>query len=208
MKLCLLFSALSLSFAASAQLVELIKLISTIKIDVKYATKENFTGKILYPSSRVYLEKVVANALIAIQKKLQDQGLGLKVFDGYRPQSVQQIMWDTCPNQRKYIRDPKLGSNHSRGTAVDLTIIDLTKEKELEMPSGYDDLSPKAHRTYETMQPNVAKNCKLLETLMVEHGFSTIPHEWWHFNWADSVKYPEKYPVLNVSFDELERLKK
>lgn len=194
--------------SARSSLVNLKEHNPTIVCCVYYATENNFTKKILYPSAEVYLVKEVAAALNTIQKKLSKLGLGLKVFDGYRPASVQQFMWDSCPQFHQYIRDPMLGSNHSRGAAVDLTLIDLKTGKELEMPSKYDDLSEKAHRNYAKMTLEAAKNCKLLTDSMCQNGFQEIPQEWWHYNWTESVKHPEKYPVLDISFDELEHLAK
>lgn len=182
-----------------ASLVELITINPTIVLDVRYATPDNFTKKIVYPSARVFIQKPVALALDAIQKELQPLGLGLKVFDGYRPLSVQKIFWALVPDAR-YVMPPSQGSNHNRGAAVDVTIIDLATGKELFMPSSFDDLTERAHRIYTKMDSREAQlNCKFLELIMEKHGFIGFPTEWWHFDWHQSAQYP----VLDVSFEEL-----
>lgn len=184
-------------------MIELVSVSPTIIFDVRYATRRNVLGRILYPSARVFLQEPVAYALHEVQQELESQGYSLKVFDGYRPHSVQKIMYDACPDEQKqYLADPAVGSNHNRGTAVDVTLVDRKTGQELVMPSEFDDFSPRAHRNYEQMASAEARwNCRLLESVMEKHGFIGLPHEWWHFDWKDS----KKYPVLDISFDELER---
>lgn len=189
------------ALCASYDLVEVVKINPNIRLDIKYATTTNFTGKILYPSARCYLRSAVAQKLDKVQKELEAQGLGLKVFDGYRPRSVQYKMWEVCPDDR-YVADPAKGSKHNRGSAVDCTLIDSKTGQELEMPSAYDDLTEKAHRNYDKMPSEAAKkNCKRLEDSMAKHGFVPLPTEWWHFDDAEW----EKYELLDVSFDQLEQ---
>ncbi len=203
----LFFCSMLVSSWSFASLVELIKISPHIRLDIRYATKKNFTGNVVYPSARCYLQKEVAVALDAVQREMEAVGLGLKIFDGYRPLSVQKIFWDVVSDRfpdpierQKYVANPAAGSKHNRGTAVDLTLIDLKTGKELEMPSGYDDFSALAHRIYGKMLSKRARrNCKLLELVMEKHGFIGIPSEWWHFDF----KAWEKYPVADVSFDEL-----
>jgi zinc D-Ala-D-Ala dipeptidase len=189
----------TICFNLQAKLIEVTKINPTIKLDIRYSTSNNFTGKIIYPFAKLFLEEEAAIALDAVQKELNTLGLGLKVFDGYRPLSVQEIFWKICPDEH-YVANPAKGSRHNRGAAVDLTLIDLKKEKELKMPSDYDDFTPKAHRDYLRMKAKTARqNCKLLELIMLKYGFIGIPTEWWHFdfyNW-------EKYPIQNISFNEL-----
>jgi zinc D-Ala-D-Ala dipeptidase len=189
----------AISFSLQAKLVEVTKINPTIMLDIRYSTTNNFTGKIIYPCARLFLEEEAAVALDIVQKELNTLGLGLKIFDGYRPLSVQEIFWKICPNEH-YVENPAKGSRHNRGAAVDLTLIDLKNGKELKMPSGYDDFTPKAHRDYVNMKAKTARqNCKLLELVMLKYGFIGIPTEWWHFdfyNW-------EKYPIQNISFNEL-----
>ncbi len=193
--------SITLSFlitALSAGLVELTTIVPHIKLDIRYATTNNFTGKVVYPSARCFLQEPAAKSLAAVQIELKKQGLGIKVFDGYRPLSVQKIFWNICPDTR-YVANPAKGSKHNRGTAIDLTIIDLKTGQEVAMPSGYDDFTEKAHRKYEAMAPEAAKNCKLLEDIMVKHGFIPIVTEWWHYDWNDW----KQFAILDVAFDDL-----
>lgn len=180
--------------------VELIKVNSNIRLDIKYATDDNFTKKCVYTQAKCYLRQEVAQKLNGVQQELEQQGLGLKVFDGYRPRSVQYKFWELVPIPG-YVADPNKGSKHNRGSAVDLTIIRLSDNQELEMPSEFDEFSEKAHREYEAMKPEAAKNCKLLEDLMVKHGFIPLPTEWWHFDDADW----EKYELLDISFEDVQK---
>ena len=189
----LIFCAIFFIFGVAsvkAKLVPVVKVNKNIRFDIRYATKNNFTGKVVYPSATCYLQEKAALALGAAQKELEKRGLGLKVFDGYRPPSVQKKFWDILgerfPNpveRARYVAPPERGSKHSTGMAVDLTLVDLKTGKELEMPSAFDDFSEKAHRTYNKMPSKlVAKNCRLLEKVMKKHGFFGCPTEWWHFN--------------------------
>ena len=181
-------------------LVELTTVNSTIRLDIKYATDDNFTKKAVYPQAKCYLRQEVAAKLNVVQQELEQQGLGLKVFDGYRPRSVQYKFWELVPIPG-YVADPSKGSKHNRGSAVDLTIIRLSDGQELEMPSEFDEFSEKAHREYNAMTPEAAKNCKLLEDLMVKNGFIPLPTEWWHFDDADW----EKYELLDISFEDVQK---
>lgn len=196
-----------LTTALHGKLVELITINPTIKLDIRYATSNNFTGKVVYPCAKCYVQDVVAKELDAIQKELEPMGLGLKVFDGYRPFPVQEIFWKICPIE-KYVARPdwekQKGSKHNRGSAVDLTIINLKTGEELIMPSGFDELTQRAHRSYEKMPPEAAGNCRLLENLMVNHGFIPLPTEWWHFDYKDW----KNYPLLKTAFAELENANK
>lgn len=188
---------------ASLQQVDLIELITinpNIRLDIKYATGDNFTKKAVYTQAKCYLRKAVAEKVNKVQLELEKQGLGLKVFDGYRPRSVQYKFWELVPDER-YVGDPKKGSKHNRGSAVDLTIIRLSDGQEVEMPSAFDEFSEKAHRNYDAMTLEARKNCKLLEDLMVAQGFIPLPTEWWHF---DDVDW-QNYDLLDVSFEELEQ---
>lgn len=203
-KLVSIFLVLSIviytSVFAQFDLVELVSISPNIRLDIRYATDNNFTKKAVYTQAKCFLRKAVAEKLNLVQQELEKQGLGLKVFDGYRPRSVQYKFWELVPDTR-YVGDPKKGSKHNRGSAIDLTIIRLSDGQELEMPSGFDDFSEKAHRNYETMTPEAAKNCKLLEDLMVKQGFIPLPTEWWHFDDADW----QKYDLLDVPFEEVEK---
>ena len=179
--------------------IALIHVNPTIVLDIRYAKTTNLTGKIIYPQEGCYLRVSAAYALDAVQKELNTLGLGLKVFDGYRPLRYQKLFWAIMPDER-YVAHPDKGSKHNRGAAVDLTLIRLSDSKELEMPSEFDDLSERAHRNYTQMSKEAAKNCKLLEDVMEKHGFTGWPEEWWHFDFRGW----EQYPLADVSFEELE----
>lgn len=181
------------------EMIELIKLDSTFMLDVRYATSNNFTGKKIYPEARVFLEKESAEALVRVHQALKKKGFRLKMFDGYRPLSAQKILWATKPDER-YVADPQKGSRHNRGMAVDLTLTDM-KGREVPMPTGYDEFSQKAHRNFMDLPSEVILNRKILEEAMEGEGFVGLPTEWWHFDF----KGWERYPILDLSFDEIEK---
>lgn len=175
-------------------LVDIAKISKNIRIDIRYATSNNFTKKIIYKSDICYLHKDVVNAVINVQKYLEKQGLGLKIFDGYRPLWAQQILFDTLPDER-YVGNPKKITRHTRGTAVDVTLINLFDNKELEMPTGFDSFSEKAHLVYEDLEDFIKKNRKTLQDAMIKiGGFEPLPNEWWHFD----LKGWQDYPYLNI----------
>lgn len=161
--------------------------------EVRYATRHNFTGRVLYPLPRVFLHRDAARALARVQRDLQERGLGLKVWDAYRPLSVQRQMWNLVRDER-YVSNPaKNKGRHTRGTAVDVTLVDRSG-RELPMPSDFDDFSERAHRDYQGGTAGQRRNRRLLEDVMQKHGFIGYPTEWWHFDLAGW----EEYPPLNV----------
>lgn len=165
-----------------------------IVTDIRYATPNNFTKQRLYPQARCILRAPVAQQLSQVQAKLETQRLGLKVYDCYRPLSVQRLMWRLVPDDR-YVANPAYGSRHNRGAAVDVTLVDRSG-KELPMPTGFDDFSDRAHRNYSNLPAEVKQNRQRLETAMVNARFSPLATEWWHFdgeNW-------QNYPVRDISF--------
>lgn len=177
-------------------LVDLAKLDSTIVIDLKYATTDNFLGKKVYNSARCLLRKTVAERLIRVQKRLNKTGLGLKVWDAYRPLSVQRKFWEYCPDPR-YVAPPEKGSRHNRGAAVDVTLVDSSGH-ELEMPTRFDDFSKRAAPDYPDVSPEARKNRKILIDAMTAEGFKGISSEWWHF---DAPAYLQ-YPILDIQLDD------
>lgn len=178
-------------------LVDLQTINPHILIDIRYATSNNFTGRPVYSRAKCYLRRKVALKLDAIQKRLEKIRLGLKVFDGYRPLSVQKLFWDYCPDVR-FVAPPEIGSRHNRGAAVDLTLVNKEGE-ELKMPTQFDDFTAKAHRDYERLPKEVLYNRTLLESVMQEQGFIPVPTEWWHFDDAEG----ERYPIEDISLDDL-----
>lgn len=173
----------------------------SIVLDIRYATSNNLTGTIIYPKAGGYVRAPVAHALNLVQQDLNKGGLGLKIFDAYRPLRYQKLFWSVMPDEN-YVAHPEKGSKHNRGASVDLTLIRLTDGQELEMPSDFDDLSEKAHRDYSRMTDEAAKNCKLLEDIMAKHGFTGWPKEWWHFDFQGW----EHYPLEDISFEEIEKM--
>lgn len=181
-------------------LIDLKTYIPKIRTDVKYATTDNFTHQVLYPQADVYLRLPAAKALKAVQQELNGKGLGLKIFDGYRPYSITEKMWTIVPDDR-YAADPHKGSGHNRGVAVDLTLIDLRTGKELPMPTGFDNFTEKAHHDYPLTDTTVMANRKLLRDIMEKHGFIPLPTEWWHYYLKDF----ERYALMDLSFQGLKK---
>lgn len=172
--------------------------VTDIPIDVRYATSDNFTKQQLYPFAAVWLRRPAYEALLRLQAVLNPMGLGLKIYDGYRPYRVTEKMWEIVPDDR-YAADPKKGSGHNRGIAVDLTLIYTKTGKEMPMPTDFDDFTEKAHHEYPDLDAEVIENRVLLRTMMEAHGFVALETEWWHYYLAD----PEIYPLMDIGFDEL-----
>ncbi len=182
-----------------SDLIDIQSINPRIRVDIRYATANNFVGRPVYSRAKCFLRRKVAMKLDAIQQQLEKMGLGLKLWDGYRPLSVQKVFWEIMPDER-YVAPPQIGSRHNRGAAVDLTLVDK-EGKELKMPTDFDDFSLKAHRNYERLPKDVIYNRMLLENVMSEYGFIPMPSEWWHFDDAEG----ESYPIEDRSLEELER---
>ncbi len=166
--------------------------------EVRYATRHNFTGRVLYPLPRIFLHRNAARALTRVQRDLQKRGLGLKVWDAYRPLSVQWKMWNLIRDER-YVSNPARNKGrHTRGTAVDVTLVDKLG-RELPMPSDFDDFSERAHRDYQGGTAKERRNRQLLEDVMRKHGFVGYPTEWWHFD----LEEWKNYPPLDIAIDAL-----
>ena len=184
--------------AAASDLVPLESVQPPVLPEVRYATVHNFTGRVLYPAPRVFLHKETARALDRVQRDLEKRGLGLKLWDGYRPLSVQRKMWNLIRDER-YVSNPaKNKGRHTRGTAVDVTLIDKLG-RELPMPSDFDDFSERAHRDNQGGTADQRRNRQLLQTVMQRHGFLGYPTEWWHFD----LKNWESYPPLDIPIENL-----
>ena len=181
------------------RLVDVERKVPGVAIDVRYATSNNFMHTPLYPIARVFLREPAARALRDIQSDLARDYLGLKIFDGYRPYSVTQRMWEPIRNP-DFVADPAKGSRHNRGAAVDLTLIDLTTGAELPMPTPYDDFTARARQDFNDLPPEVLANRTKLRDVMTRHGFDPLPTEWWHF---DSRGW-ERFELMDVDLRELE----
>lgn len=182
------------------ELVELIKLDPTLKLDIRYATANNFVGRPLYTEARAFLQKPAAAALQRASAKLRQQGYGLLIFDGYRPWAITKLFWDvTSGAQRNFVADPRKGSKHNRGCAVDLSLYDLPTGKEVEMPGVYDEMTERSYPHYQGGTAAQRRPRDLLRRTMEAEGFRVNEYEWWHFDYKD---WP-RYPILNISFAEV-----
>jgi D-alanyl-D-alanine dipeptidase len=183
------------------QMVELKSLVPSIHYDLKYATTDNFTGQRLYRQDKLtFLRSPAADALKKVQEQLAGQGLGLKIFDAYRPWSTTKKMWDLVKDER-YVANPEKGSNHNRGLAVDLTIIELSTGKELDMGTGFDNFTDTSHHDFRKLPPQVLNNRKLLKGIMEQNGFRLFETEWWHYSWPND----RDYEVLDIDFNKFRK---
>ncbi len=166
----------------TTQWMEITRTGSGILLDLRYAGKNNFVGEKMYKCPRCFLRPSVAKALIEVHRELQKKGLGLKLYDCYRPQSVQWALWKKVPNPQ-YVADPQKGSMHNRGSAIDLTLVDKNGQ-ELDMGTPYDYFGAEAHIDFTRLPQSVLNNRKTLQTAMIAKGFRTVRTEWWHFSYA------------------------
>jgi len=178
-------------------LIELTELSNTIKLDIRYATANNFVGRPVYTEARAFLQRAAAAAVVRVHEKLREQGLGLVIFDGYRPWTITKLFWEVVPeDKRKFVADPAKGSKHNRGCAVDLSIYNLRSGKLIDMPSDFDEFTERASPNYTGGTEKERANRDLLRSLMEAEGFSVNPNEWWHFDYKDW----EKYAIYDISF--------
>ncbi|MFM7646043.1 MAG: M15 family metallopeptidase [Sphingomonadales bacterium] len=183
------------------ELIELKKLNQGLVYDIRYASFNNFTGKALYPAKTkvCYLRKPAAEALARVALSLQKMGLGLKIFDSYRPYGVTEAFWKLIGDER-YVAHPAKGSGHNRGIAVDLTLIDLNTQQELNMGTGFDNFSDTAHHSFTGLSLSVLQNRRILREEMIRQGFQPLETEWWHYAFLSSTNFP----VLNIPFKKLD----
>lgn len=183
-------------------LVEIILLDPTIHLDIRYATADNIVHRPVYREKRAFLQRPAAEALVRANRALAQDGYGLLVFDGYRPWSVTKLFWDEVrPDQRAFVADPRKGSKHNRGCAVDLSLYDRTTGREVEMPSAYDETSERASPDYAGGTPEQRARRELLRAAMEREGFTVEPNEWWHYNYRDW----QSYPILDIPFEAIPR---
>jgi D-alanyl-D-alanine dipeptidase len=179
-------------------LVDIQKFIAGIALDIRYAKANNFTKQVIYKSPKAFVRQPVGEALVKIQEELNGNGLGLKVFDAYRPYSATLKFYDVYPDTN-FVASPRKGSRHNRGCAVDVTIIDLKTGKELEMPTLFDDFTIKASQSYTAIPEKAIKNRKLLADIMIKYGFVKYESEWWHYDFKDW----ENFELMDIPFEEL-----
>ncbi|WP_263410899.1 M15 family metallopeptidase [Terriglobus tenax] len=181
-------------------LVEVVTLDPTIKLDIRYATTNNFLGTPVYTQARAFLQRPAAEAVARASAELRPLGYGLILHDGYRPWYITRIFWDAVPPaQHIFVADPQSGSKHNRGCAIDLSLYDLKTGQEVAMPSGYDEMTERAYADYPGGTDDERQRRELLRQAMEKQGFHVIPKEWWHFDYKDW----KEYPILNVRFEDL-----
>lgn len=169
------------------EFVRVLDYIPSAQQELMYATDRNFTGQVIYDFSDAYLRYGTVKKLEAVCADLSELGLSLKIWDGFRPVSAQWKLWEVCPDPA-FVANPETGfSSHSRGSTVDVTLVDDTGN-ELEMPTGFDDFTARADRDYSDCTETAAAHAQLLEILMEKHGFKGYSGEWWHY--SDTEDYP------------------
>ncbi|WP_223712132.1 M15 family metallopeptidase [Niabella beijingensis] len=186
------------------EMTELRTLAPGLVYDLRYATTNNFMHRLMYPSHTrsTFMRKPAAVALAAVEATLKQEGLGLKIFDAYRPFAVTKKFWELVPDER-YAANPAKGSNHNRGTAVDLTLIDLKTGKELPMGTGFDNFTDSAHHSFTNLPQQVLQNRVRLRSVMEQNGFKPLSSEWWHYTYGNG-----SFDVLDLSFDQLNKMGK
>ncbi|WP_397576594.1 D-alanyl-D-alanine dipeptidase [Sphingorhabdus sp.] len=183
------------------RLIELVTLDPAIKLDMRYATANNFTGRVLYDEARAFLAAPAAQAVARASKAAQADGFGLTIYDAYRPWRITKKLWDATPAgpKKEYVANPKRGSKHNRGCAVDLTLHDLRTGQLVEMPTEFDDFSEKAHRDYMDATPAALANRARLQGYLEAEGFVGLSNEWWHFDFTGW----EQFPVMDIPFNKI-----
>jgi len=190
--------AQSLAQPVAEPLCRVVSVIPDAVVDLRYATAHNFTGQVLYPDvADCYLRKSVAQKLAVAATELRKDGLRLVLWDCYRPLSVQKRLFERVPDER-YVANPKKGSRHNRGAAVDLTLADA-QGRPVSMPTAFDAFGPAAHRDFFRLPKDVLAHRARLEQAMKQAGFLPLPTEWWHFDAADF----QHHPMADVSFETL-----
>jgi CubicO group peptidase (beta-lactamase class C family)/D-alanyl-D-alanine dipeptidase len=181
-------------------LVDITSVVPTIKLDIRYATTNNFLGTKFYRSAKAYLQRPAAEALARAARRLADAGYGLLVHDAYRPWYVTKMFWEATPEaSRVFVADPAKGSRHNRGCAVDLTLYDLRNGDVVPMVGGYDEFSDRSYPHYPGGTSLQRWHRELLRHAMEAEGFSVYEAEWWHFDYREW----KHYPILNQTFEEL-----
>jgi zinc D-Ala-D-Ala dipeptidase len=183
-------------------LVELVKLDPTIKLDIRYASANNFLGKPVYKEARAFLQRPAAESVLRAHRALQPHGFGLLIHDGYRPWAITKLFWDmTSGKQREFVADPATGSKHNRGCAVDLTLYELATGKAVQMPGDYDEMTERSHPDYTGGTAEQRARRDLLRKVMEAEGFTVEPNEWWHYNYRDW----RLYPITDIPFSAIEK---
>jgi D-alanyl-D-alanine dipeptidase len=184
----------------ATDLVELTSLDPSIKLEIRYATTNNFLGTKFYDEARAFMQRPAAEAVGRAHRALRPLGYGLLIHDAYRPWYVTKMFWDATPLDKRWlVADPTQGSRHNRGEAVDLTLYELATGRPVEMPSTYDESTDRAYADYPGGTSLERWHRALLRRAMEAEGFTVNPTEWWHFDYKDW----RQYPIGNVPFDRL-----
>lgn len=180
------------------QLVEITKAIPDIKLDIRYATKNNFMKQVMYGQAKAFARKPVVESLKKVQGELSKKGLGLKIFDGYRPYAITVAFYKKA-SDKNFVANPKQGSKHNRGCAVDLTLINLKTGKEIAMPTPYDSFSAAAAANYPNVSPEVKKNRDFFIAIMRKYKLNVLENEWWHYDFQGW----QNYALMDIPFEKL-----
>ena len=182
------------------RLVEIKNYIPGIALDIRYATTNNFTRHQMYKEAKAFARLPVVLALKDVEADLKSRGLGIKIYDAYRPYTITVKFYEIA-RDTNFVADPRKGSKHNRGCAIDMSLIDLKTGKELDMPTGFDSFSKRASANYPNLPKQEIDNRELLKSVMSAHGFTVVPTEWWHYDfngWS-------KYPLLDIPFSEIKQ---
>jgi len=183
-----------------SDLVDVTTLDPTIRLAISYATGENILHAPVYGVAKAFLQRPVAEALVRVNHALRPAGYALRVRDAYRPWWVTKVLWEmTDPANRDYVADPARGSLHNRGCAVDLDLVDLATGSPVSMPSGYDEMSSRAHADYAGGDAEARRHRDVLRAAMEAEGFKVLKEEWWHFDHVAS----SDYPMMNLPFEAI-----
>ena len=169
-------------------LVEITEKSHGVLISIAYATSNNFTGKPIYRRAGCYLHADAAERLKDAVEQAAVQGFRILIFDAFRPAEAQWKMWDHTPDP-EFLADPRRGSPHSRGVAVDLTLID-SAGRALEMGTRFDAFTPRSHHANRDVSAEAQRNRLLLLGLMTSAGWDFYRNEWWHYQLFNSRSYP------------------
>ena len=183
-----------------SDLVDLTTLDPKIKLDIRYATTDNFLSTPVYTSARAFLQRPAAEALLRAHRELMKKGYGLLIFDAYRPWYVTKLFWDATPSDKhQFVANPAEGSRHNRGCAVDLSLYNLATGREVPMTGVYDEMSERSYPSYAGGTPEQRAHRQVLRAAMEKQGFRVFESEWWHFDYRDW----KQYAIQNAPFEQI-----
>ncbi|PYF75778.1 M15 family metallopeptidase [Pedobacter nutrimenti] len=180
------------------QLLEIKKEIPDVVLDIRYATDNNFMKQVMYSQARAFARKPVIEQLKKIQVELRKKGLGLKIYDAYRPYAIT-IAFYKKATDKNFVANPAKGSKHNRGCAIDLSLVDFKTKREVPMPTPYDSFAPEAAADFQKLPMNLQKNRNFLIKIMKRYGFNVLKNEWWHYDFKDW----RTYEILDIPFKSL-----